>query len=230
METVKSLQMEPLLEQPLRRLPRELPRRGLQHPPARQHLQRRRQRAGAADDARHPRASARWIVMRNDGFTIGMLVAFQMFAEPPVAADAAPGRPVAGVPAGQHRGQAPGRHHGRAGRALLAARRARGHGAAAGSSIAGPRVPLRRATCRYLLREPQPAAAARRSCVALDGPVRLRQEHARQAAARLLPAERRPHPARRPRHPPPVGQRTARSTSAWCRRRRCCSPARSTTT
>src|SRR6185436_12705285 len=50
------------------------------------------------------------LVMRNDGFTIGMHV----------AADAAPSRPVAGVPAGLDRRQAPGRHHGRARRAVCA--------------------------------------------------------------------------------------------------------------
>ena len=38
--------------------------------------------------------------------------------EPHVAADAAPGRAVAGVPAGVHRGEAPRRHHGRPGGAL----------------------------------------------------------------------------------------------------------------
>ena len=54
------------------------------------------------------------LVMQNDGFTVGMLVAFQMFASRMSQPHAAPGRPVAGIPAGQHRGQAPRRHHGHA--------------------------------------------------------------------------------------------------------------------
>ena len=120
METVKSLQMEPQLQRALRRLPRELPAGGLQHAPARQHLQRRRQRARAAADARDP---VRRRVAGDDratGFTIGMLVAFQMFAgrlsQPMLHLVG----PVAAVPAGRHRGAAAGRRHERAGRAVLA--------------------------------------------------------------------------------------------------------------
>jgi subfamily B ATP-binding cassette protein HlyB/CyaB len=47
------------------------------------------------------------LVMQNDGFTVGMLVAFQMFAGRMSQPHAAPRRPVAGIPAGQHRRQAP---------------------------------------------------------------------------------------------------------------------------
>ena len=118
METVKIAADGAAAGAALRRLPGELPRGRLRHAPAR-----------PTPTTSSPTRSSRrmtlailcvgaLLVMSNDGFTIGMLVAFQMFAEPHVAADAAPGRAVAGVPAGRDRGQAPGRHDGRARRAL----------------------------------------------------------------------------------------------------------------
>ena len=61
MDTVKSLQMEPQLDAPLRRLPGRLPARELRHAPAVEHLPRARRRARAADDAVHPvRRRAGW--------------------------------------------------------------------------------------------------------------------------------------------------------------------------
>ena len=58
----------------------------------------------------------------------------------------------------------------------------------------------------------------------------LRQEHARETAAGVLPAGRGRDPHRWPRHPRSCPPTSCGSTSASCRRRRCCSPARSTTT
>jgi subfamily B ATP-binding cassette protein HlyB/CyaB len=109
MATVKSLQMEPDIDRKYGDLSRPVPRRRLLHQAGGQHLQRHRQRAGTGDDARHPHRR-RLLVMQNEGFTVGMLVAFQMFAGRMSQPHAAPRRPVAGIPAGQHRRQAPGRH------------------------------------------------------------------------------------------------------------------------
>ena len=59
METVKSLQMEPRLERRYGDYLAAYLAAGFAHAAARQHLQRGGQRARAADDARHPGASAR---------------------------------------------------------------------------------------------------------------------------------------------------------------------------
>ena len=80
MATVKSMQMEPHARAPLRRLPGELPEGRLRRAPAR-----------PTPSTSSPMGSSRrmtlsilvvgaLLVMSNDGFTIGMLVAFQMFA------------------------------------------------------------------------------------------------------------------------------------------------------
>ena len=166
--------------------------------------------------------------MTQPSFTIGMLVAFQMFAsrlsqpmlrlvglwqEFQQAAIAvkrlgdimnAPAEPYAADAGARGRGTGPDRDR-------------------------EPHLPLRREPAVPVPRVSNLDDRARPVRRA-HGPVGQRQEHARQAAAGLLPADRRRDHDRRPRHPPPVGQRAARSTSASCRRRRCSSPARSTTT
>jgi subfamily B ATP-binding cassette protein HlyB/CyaB len=80
MATVKSLQMEPDLDRsatattwPSTSLPAS-------HPAGRQHLQRGRQRTRTVDDARHPDRRRLLRDAATSGFTVGMLVAFQMFA------------------------------------------------------------------------------------------------------------------------------------------------------
>ena len=50
------------------------------------------------------------LVMQNDGFTVGMLVAFQMFAGRMSQPLLTTRRPVAGIPASQHCRQTPRRH------------------------------------------------------------------------------------------------------------------------
>ena len=60
-----------------------------------------------------------WLVMGSEGFTIGMLVAYQMFASRLSQPMLRLVGPVAGIPADRDRGEAPGRHHERPGRALF---------------------------------------------------------------------------------------------------------------
>ena len=87
--------------------------------------------------------------------------------------------------------QAPGRHHGRARRALLAhARRASAERTGRDRDPRASSFRYRRATCR----SSTGASTSRIEPGQLHrahGPVGLRQEHARQAAAGLLPAARR---------------------------------------
>jgi len=81
METVKSLQMEPRLEARYDEMLAQY-LAAVVSPRASQlfqHLQRHRQRARADHDACDLCVGA-LLVMKNEGFTIGMLVAFQMFA------------------------------------------------------------------------------------------------------------------------------------------------------
>ena len=168
------------------------------------------------------------LVMRNDGFTIGMLVAFQMFA----SRMSQPMLRLAGLwqefQQALDRREAPRRHHERARRAatrLVPSRAPEGRAEIQIADLAfrySPEHP-------YLYRNLSLALKPGKLTV-LTGPSGSRQEHARQAAARLLPARGRPHRHRRPRHPRTSRPTSCASTSASCRRRRCSSPARSTRT
>ena len=147
-----------------------------------------------------------WMVMNNVGMTIGMLVAFQMFASRlsgPLLrmvglwqefqqADIAVKRlgDVMNAPTEPY--------------SLTPSRETAARG----------RIEVRNLSFRYgdnlpyLYRDlnlTHSAGAVRRP----DGPLGLGQEHARQTAAGVLSAERRQPADRRPRYPPSVGQRTA---------------------
>jgi subfamily B ATP-binding cassette protein HlyB/CyaB len=79
MATVKSLQMEAGHRPQVRRPARPIPRRRLLHQAGRQHLQRHQQWLEQVMTLSILIVGA-LLVMQNDGFTVGMLVAFQMFA------------------------------------------------------------------------------------------------------------------------------------------------------
>jgi subfamily B ATP-binding cassette protein HlyB/CyaB len=188
MATVKSLQMEPDIGQSATAtLPRPVPRPA--SPPAGgQHLQRRRQRPRTGDDARHP-DRRRLLVMQNDGFTVGMLVAFQMFAS-------RMSQPLLRLVGLWQEFQQASIAVKRLGDILDMPRRAaHAHPAARAAAAPGARhrqagLPLLRAA-PLALPQPRPRLQARPADRA-DGPLGLRQEHAGQAAAGLLPAAGRP--------------------------------------
>ncbi len=94
---------------PLRRLSGELPQGRVQRAPALQHRQRHGQHRRAGDDPVHPggRRAAGHAQRRLHHRHAGGVPDVR---QPHVPADAAPGRAVAGVPAGLGGGQAPGRH------------------------------------------------------------------------------------------------------------------------
>ena len=99
----------------------------------------------------------RLLVMRNDGFTIGMLVAFQMFA----GRMSQPMLRLVGLWQEFQQAniavQAPGRHHERAGRAVLARAGARRRAAQGALELQDARLPLRRAPAVPL---PQPRTSS----------------------------------------------------------------------
>jgi subfamily B ATP-binding cassette protein HlyB/CyaB len=182
MATVKSLQMEARLEQKVRRpiSPSTSPPAS---PPGRSATPTTSSpTASNSDDARHP-DRRRLLVMQNDGFTVGMLVAFQMFAsrmsQPLLRlvglwqefqqANIAVKRlgDILDMPQEPH--------------ALTPQREPR-----AGNGRIDPRpgLPLRRAA-PLALPPPRPGLQARPPDRD-HGPLGLRQEHAGQAAARLL--------------------------------------------
>jgi subfamily B ATP-binding cassette protein HlyB/CyaB len=90
-----------------------------------------------------------WIVMTSASFTVGMLVAFQTVLFPAVAAGAAPGGPVAAVPAGAALGTAARGYHECADRALSPHAGAR-EGRAWGGSDRRPVISIRRAAAAAL--------------------------------------------------------------------------------
>ena len=121
-ETVKSLQIEPLLERAMATTCSTYLAAGFGTRNLANTLQRGRQRARAADDACDPgcRRAAGDAQRRLHHRHAGRLPDVR---RPHGPAHASHRRALAGVPAGQHRGEAPGRHHGRAGRAALPSRR-----------------------------------------------------------------------------------------------------------
>ena len=168
-----------------------------------------------------------WIVMKNEGFTIGMLVAFQMFAgrmsqpllrlvglwqefqQSAIAVKRlgdimnAPAEPYSVVPARDGAGQ----------------------GAIEIADLSfryGDNLP-------YLYRHLNADAATGRLRRA-HGPLGQRQEHAREAAAGLLSARPRARSGSTAATSGTCRPTNCAATSAWCRRKRCCSPARFTTT
>ena len=230
METVKSLQMEPQLEQRFGDYLASYLAGRLQHAPARQHLQRRRQRARAAADARHP---VRRRLAGDDAttsFTIGMLVAFQMFAgrlsQPMLRLVG----PVAGVPAGRRSRckrlgdimDAPPSRMRSSPRASAGGQgRDRGRATSPSAIAEQPAVPLR---------ELRPRARSPASCVALMGPSGCGKSTLAKLLQGFYQPERRQHHASTAATSATSRRTSCASTSASCRRRPCSSPARSTTT
>ena len=169
------------------------------------------------------------LVMRNDGFTIGMLVAFQMFA----GRLAQPMLRIVGLWQEFQQAsiavQAPRRHHERARRAVLA--RAGAHAGRRRRASSCRRSPSATASDHPLpLPRPEPTRSSPASCVAITAPSGSGKSTLAKLMQGFYQPTRRPHPARRPRHRATCRRTSCARPSAWCRRRRCSSRARSTTT
>ena len=226
METVKSLQMEPQLEKRFGNYLASYLEAGFR---TRQLSNTYTVAANALEQLMTYSilCAGAWLVMQNTGFTVGMLVAYQMFAgrlsQPLLRLVGS----MAGVPAGRHRGEAARRCHECAGGALL--RRAE-------PLFPGVRDARGERSELPLLR---PYAVSLRASEREGGGRRVRgahrafgqrKEHACEAHAGLLPADAWAHRSRGPATRGTWRRTSCGSTSASCRRRPGSSPAPCTRT